>query len=203
MATHAPDRGDAAAGSRGVPREAYARPAPRPPVLGSLKRAFSMFRSHGMTDWGASMTYYLVMSLFPALLVIVSLLGLFGQQGLVTSSIRYLRDAGAPPSVVQAVGASLDSLVASSGAKVGAGLLIGIVLGINGASGAFGAAVPPSRRRAHGARSSAAGGAVADPDGSAADGGGDGGGGPPRPASWARSISPLSSPPSRNASDVM
>jgi membrane protein len=128
------------AGSRGVPREAAAEPAPTPPLLGSMKRAFGMFRAHGMTDWGASMTYYLVMSLFPALLVGISLLGLFGQQSLVTDSVEYLRDAGAPAEAVDAVEASLSGLVESSGAKVGLGLVLGIALGINGASGAFGAA---------------------------------------------------------------
>jgi membrane protein len=75
-------------------------PDPRPSPFGVLKRAFAMFRLHGMTDWGASMTYFLVMSLFPALLVGVSLLGLFGQQSLVTESVRYLDDAGAPQETV-------------------------------------------------------------------------------------------------------
>ena len=105
-----------------------------------LKRAFAMFRQHGMTDWGASMTYYLVMSLFPALLVIISLLGLFGQQSLVSDSVGYLRDAGAPKDVLNAVDASLTDLIKSSGTKAGLGLVFGLALGINGASGAFGAA---------------------------------------------------------------
>jgi membrane protein len=105
-----------------------------------LKRAFALFRAHGMTDWGASMTYYMVMSLFPALLVAVSLLGLFGQQSLVTDSVEYLRDAGAPPDTTDAVEASLQGLIESSGGKLGVGLIIGIALGLNGASGAFGAA---------------------------------------------------------------
>lgn len=109
-------------------------------MVASLKRAASMFQQHGMTDWGASMTYYLIMSLFPAILVIVSLLGLFGQQSLVTESVQYLEDAGAPKETVDAVESALSGLVESSGAKVGFGLIIGIALGINGASGAFGAA---------------------------------------------------------------
>lgn len=124
----------------GPAREAYVEPAPRPALLGSLKRAAKMFQAHGMTDWGASMTYYLVMSLFPGLLVTVSLLGLFGQQSLVTDAVSYLRDAGAPDTTVEAVESSLQGLVDSSGAKAGFGLILGLLLGINGASGAFGAA---------------------------------------------------------------
>jgi membrane protein len=111
------------------------------PGLGtSLKRAFAMFQRHGMTDWGASMTYYLVMSLFPGLLVTVSLLGLFGQQGLVTEAVSYLEDAGAPRETIDAVEASLRGLIDASGTQAGLGLVLGLLLGINGASGAFGAA---------------------------------------------------------------
>ena len=109
-------------------------------MVSTLKRAVAMFRRHDMTDWGASMTYFLVMSLFPGLLVTVSLLGLFGQQSLVTSSVEYLADAGAPRETIDAVEASLQTLIESSGAKAGFGLVFGLLLAINGASGAFGAA---------------------------------------------------------------
>jgi membrane protein len=129
-----------ASGQSGAPRSAGADPAPAPPLLGSLKRAFAMFREHGMTDWAASMTYYLVMSLFPGLLVAVSLLGLLGQQSLVTDAVGYLRDAGAPSETVDAVERSLQGLIDSSNAKAGIGLVVGLALGLNGASGAFGAA---------------------------------------------------------------
>ena len=80
------------------------------------------------------------MSLFPALLVGVSLLGLFGQQSLVTESVQYLDDAGAPDETIAAVEKSLEGLIESSGAKVGFGLVVGMLIGLNGASGAFGAA---------------------------------------------------------------
>ena len=109
-------------------------------MLDALKRAFKMFQEHGMTDWAAAMTYFLVMSLFPALLIGVSLLGLVGEQSLVTDSVEYLRDAGAPPETVDAVEKSLSDLVESSGGKLGFGLVIGVLLGLNGASGVFGAA---------------------------------------------------------------
>jgi membrane protein len=126
--------------ARAAPAAAAADPAPPAPLWGSLKRAVGSFRRHDMTDWAAALTYYLVMSLFPALLVGVSLLGLFGQQSLVTDAVNYLQDAGAPESVVDGVRDSLQGLIDSSGAKAGAALIIGIALGLNGASGAFGAA---------------------------------------------------------------
>src|SRR5918998_241450 len=79
-------------------------------------------------------------SLFPALLVAVSLLGFFGQQSLVADATKYLQDAGAPDSVTNIVESSLDSIVNSSSGKALIPLLIGLVLGINSASGAYGAA---------------------------------------------------------------
>ncbi len=111
-----------------------------PPLRKALVLAFSMFRRHQMTDWAAAMTYYLVMALFPGLLVAVSLLGLVGEQSMITDATKYLEDAGAPSSVVDAVRASLETLIESSGAKAGFALVLGLAVGLNGASGAFAAA---------------------------------------------------------------
>ncbi len=44
-----------------------------------LKRTVREFKQDDLTDWAAALTYYGVLSLFPGLLVLVSLLGLFGQ----------------------------------------------------------------------------------------------------------------------------
>jgi membrane protein len=93
-----------------------------------------------MTDRGAGLTYFLVMSLFPALLVGVSLLGFFGQSSTVVNATNYLRDAGAPSEVVNALRSSLENLVNASGGKSGFALIFGLALGLNAASGAFGAA---------------------------------------------------------------
>ncbi|HEX8120267.1 MAG TPA: YihY/virulence factor BrkB family protein [Solirubrobacteraceae bacterium] len=103
-------------------------------------QAFKMFQRHQMTDWAAAMTYYLVMALFPGLLVAVSILGLVGQQSTVSDATQYLSDAGAPAEVVRAVRASLQKLIETSGTKAGFALVFGLVLGLNGASGAFAAA---------------------------------------------------------------
>ena len=141
MATSAKGSGSRpAGGERAVPAMALSEPAPRPPLLQSLKGAFAMFRKHGMTDWAGAMTYFLVMSLFPGLLVAISLLGLFGQQSLVTDSVEYLADAGVSKDVRDPIAQTLQNLIETSGGKAGIGLVIGVALGLNGASGAFGAA---------------------------------------------------------------
>jgi len=112
----------------------------KPSFFPALKLAFRNFREHNMIDRGAALTYFLVMSLFPALLVGVSLLGFFGQQSTVVNATNYLRDAGAPGEVVNALESSLENLVTASGGKTGFALILGLLLGLNAASGAFGAA---------------------------------------------------------------
>jgi membrane protein len=65
-----------------------ARAAPRPPEtptdlkgrswVGVLKRTVAEFREDNLTDWAAALTYYGILAIFPALLVLVSVLGLIG-----------------------------------------------------------------------------------------------------------------------------
>lgn len=45
---------------------------------GVLKRTFKEFQDDNLTDWAAALTYYGILSIFPALIVLVSLLGLIG-----------------------------------------------------------------------------------------------------------------------------
>jgi hypothetical protein len=45
-----------------------------------FKRAFERFQKDGITDWAAAMTYYSLLSLFPAPLFGVALLGFFGRR---------------------------------------------------------------------------------------------------------------------------
>ena len=45
----------------------------------ALKRTFREFKEDNLTDWAAALTYYSVLAIFPALIVLVSLLGLIGE----------------------------------------------------------------------------------------------------------------------------
>jgi membrane protein len=51
---------------------------PRSAWGGVLKRTFDEFRADGLTDWAAALTYYGILSIFPALIALVSILGLVG-----------------------------------------------------------------------------------------------------------------------------
>ena len=58
---------------------------PRAAWGGVLKRTFKEFKGDNLTDLAAALTYYGVLAIFPALIVIVSILGLLGQS--VTNSL--------------------------------------------------------------------------------------------------------------------
>jgi len=102
--------------------------------------AFKRYRDHQMTDRAAALTYFAMMSLFPALLVGVTLLGIFGQQGLVESASNYLLDHGADETTAEVVRKALQNMINASNGALGATLLVSSLLALNGASGAFGAA---------------------------------------------------------------
>ena len=46
-------------------------------LLATLKRSATEFMEDGMTDWAAALTYYGLLSLFPMLIALVSIIGLF------------------------------------------------------------------------------------------------------------------------------
>ena len=48
-----------------------------PGLFATLKRALKEFSEDNMTDWAASLTYYGVLSIFPALIAMVSIVGMF------------------------------------------------------------------------------------------------------------------------------
>jgi membrane protein len=66
-------------------KEPPAEAAARAPRTGDgswgavLKRTFKGFSNDNLTDWAAALTYYGVLAIFPALIVLVSVLGLVGE----------------------------------------------------------------------------------------------------------------------------
>src|SRR4051794_5705942 len=61
------------------------RPTPKTPAAlpagswwGAVKRSIREYKKDNLSDWAAALTYYGVLSIFPAMLVMVSLIGLAG-----------------------------------------------------------------------------------------------------------------------------
>jgi membrane protein len=115
-------------------------PSGREQWIAVAKAIYSRFGEVQVTDRAAAMTYYSILSLFPALLVVVSLLALFGAYPDTYQSISStLRDA-APGTAIDTIDSALrDSLRSRSNA--GVLLVVGIALALYSASGAVGAAV--------------------------------------------------------------
>src|SRR5437868_14063354 len=59
-----------------------------------LKRTVKEFQDDNLTDWAAALTYYGVMSLFPMLIALVSVLGLFGSARSVTNLVHSPDEVG-------------------------------------------------------------------------------------------------------------
>ena len=51
---------------------------PRRSLVAALKRAVREFREDNLLDWAAALTYYSILSIFPAILALLSVLGLLG-----------------------------------------------------------------------------------------------------------------------------
>jgi membrane protein len=89
-----------------------------------LKRTVKEFQEDNLTDWAAALTYYAVLALFPALLVLVAILGVFGQQGTIDTFIESMRGAGLN-SAADNIQGPLNDVVTQKG---GAGALLGVGL---------------------------------------------------------------------------
>ncbi|WP_354698192.1 hypothetical protein DSM112329_03857 [Paraconexibacter sp. AEG42_29] len=111
---------------------------PSPPRIAWL--AFKRYQDHGMTDNAASLTYYAMLSLFPSLLMVVSLLSLAGSPDLPLDAAQYLADNGAAPNTVNSVRDVLEKMVQTSSGQSIVTFVVAVALALNGASGAYAAA---------------------------------------------------------------
>jgi membrane protein len=102
--------------------------------------ALKDFYDQQMTQHAAAMSYYAMLSLFPALLVAVALLGIFGQEATVGDVTAYLARHGAPEAVLAPVRSLLRSAIDSGGGAVSITLVASVALSLLGASGAFASA---------------------------------------------------------------
>ena len=91
-----------------------------------------------LTDRAAALTYYGVLSIFPALIVLVSLIGLVGEPEETSSSVIETLEDLIPEDVVSIIADPITSIARSTG-TAGALLSIGLVIALWTASGYVGA----------------------------------------------------------------
>ncbi len=102
----------------------------------ALKRTVSEFRADNLTDWAAALTYYAILSIFPALIVLVAILGLAGDSA-TQSVLDNLNELGPGPATDIVSGAIKQ--IASNQGTAGVALVIGLVAALWSASGYVGA----------------------------------------------------------------
>jgi membrane protein len=126
-------------GNAKVSRTADADEAPDKPTeltghawVAAAKRTASKFTENFLSDRAAALTYYAVMSIFPGLLVLVSLLGLLGKQ--LTEPLMDSLTQAVPGSARTIVVNAVDHLQ-SAHTSAGIVAVIGIVVGLWSASG--------------------------------------------------------------------
>lgn len=102
-----------------------------------LRKTAREFQQDQCTDLAAALTYYAVLSLFPALLVMVSLLGVIGQGERTTNAVLDLVDDVAPGTAVDTLRPTIEQLVQAPSA--GLALIFGILGALWSASGYVGA----------------------------------------------------------------
>ncbi len=116
------------------------RPADSPTDLpkeswaSTLKRTLTEFKEDKLNHWAAALTFYAVLSLFPALIVMVSLVGLFAEPAAVTRFLTDVISALGPASAVETFKEPIESI---TGNPAGAGIMAiaGIAAALWSASG--------------------------------------------------------------------
>jgi membrane protein len=107
-----------------------------------LRKTIREFSDDNCTDLAAALTYYAVLSLFPGLLALVSILGLVGQAEQTTNAMMNMLGQVAPAQAMDVIQQPIQQLASSPGA--GLAFVIGLVGAIWSASGyvtAFGRAM--------------------------------------------------------------
>ncbi|WP_222194435.1 YihY/virulence factor BrkB family protein [Modestobacter italicus] len=132
------DGGDIAPGDDNITHEradfAPTGADPKPTTGGTFKRTLKEFSEDGLTDWAASLTYYGVLALFPALTALASVVGLLTDPEELTTALTEV----VPEQAANTLNPVIQQVAGSSGAA-GFGLILGLAGAVWSASGYVGA----------------------------------------------------------------
>ncbi|MGW1450501.1 YihY/virulence factor BrkB family protein [Micromonospora sp. NPDC002411] len=102
----------------------------------ALRRTFSEFQDDSLTDWAAALTYYGVLSIFPGVLVLISILGLLGESA--TQGVTDTVNQAVPEDSIRKI--ITDAICAAdNGGLASVAAIIGLVAAFWSASGYVGA----------------------------------------------------------------
>ena len=94
-------------------------------LVQTLKRTFTEFSEDELTDRAAALTYYAILSIFPALIALVSIVGLVFDPAKITQTLTDTVSSVGPSSAVETFKGPIESITSSSG-KAGIMLIVGI-----------------------------------------------------------------------------
>jgi membrane protein len=107
-------------------------------LVPTLKRTLREFKEDNLTDWAAALTYYGVLALFPALIALVSIVGLVFSPAEVTRAMTQTVDQLGPSSASETLKGPIENITSGQG-KAGIMLVVGILAALWSASGYVGA----------------------------------------------------------------
>ena len=105
---------------------------PKESWMAVLKRTFREFKEDNLTDWAAALTYYGVMSIFPALIALVAILGVIGQSA--TQPLIDNLGTVAPGPAKEIFTSAIENIQKNQGAA-GLALIVSVLLALWSASG--------------------------------------------------------------------
>jgi len=109
----------------------------------TLKRTVTEFREDNLTDWAAALTYYGLLSLFPALIAIVAVVGLVADPRSTTEELTAIVARIGPESAAQTFAGPIESITSNRGAS-GILLVAGLAAALWSASSYVGAFIRAS-----------------------------------------------------------
>jgi len=109
----------------------------------TLKRTLTEFQEDNLSDWAAALTYYGLLSLFPALIAMVSLIGIFGDPKTTTSTITEIITEIGPESAAETFKGPIESIVENRSAA-GFAFVFGLAAALWSASAYVGAFIRAS-----------------------------------------------------------
>ena len=96
--------------------------------LGTLKRTVKEFQDDNLTDWAAALTYYGLLSLFPALIALVAIVGVFMDPAKVTNTLTQIVTSLGPKSAAKTFQGPIHQITSNR-----AGSLIALIVSLAGA----------------------------------------------------------------------
>src|SRR5215208_2193644 len=104
----------------------------------TLKRSFTEFKEDNLTDWAAALTYYAVLSVFPALIALVSIIGLVADPATINRVLTDTVSSLGPKSAVDTFKGPIESITSNQN-RAGIALIVGLAGALWTASGYVGA----------------------------------------------------------------